>query len=1088
MKLNLLSVVCIVFALALISSMAIDVSAKGFEFDNIKEYNYETKTVKITNAFGLGRDIVEATLNTPQVNRVAPGYRKVAEFTIRPNEDYEDILGTIELYDVRKGMKSIERQLDIKYLDYVDVNRELYDETCYTSTNGSYVCQREHVGTESFKDEVWKDFNNSVKSNKDMTIGIFTVVEIDDIIEWIPRIAGVRVSEWSVWTASLNVDLVMYYDLNETSGDAIDLATGINNGTVSTSVVRGVPGIINDAYFFANTSADVTSPTGNQFNMSLTGEFSTSFWINITQINSGGFGFICSVGCSGSSNWRLVSTATSGLRFQARQQNGTLSAGVDIPIDLDEWVYLAFVVNSTHVNAYKNGTSLGLTPIGTLDDDVGNIIIGPDTSITQQYIVDEFGYWNRTLSSAEVTQLWNDGLGITIPSTDVPVVILNAPADNFHSSSPNISFNYTASDGINITNVTIFMDGVANVTTIHGTSSTVTIQTNITGLSEGNHTWNVTAFNNLFPTLEGNSDTRTFTIDTIGPEVLISSPQGDQGAFSSGINLNLSWQITDINLQSCFYEYGNVNTTVVCSINSTNLLVTNSTDVTLTFYANDTAGNLASNTTTWSYGFVEQNVSFMGNVSETSSQEFELNLTTSINVLSISSILVYDGTADISTSSCTGGNCIITNTIDVSLVNSGKSQLKNFFWNLSIFNGTDSLDIQTSTNQQNVSLIRLVECNATFAVETLNFTAFDESDLSRINPFYFAGTFDTWLGTGDVKRQNSFLQSSTAEVNLCISPDNVTYNVDANIEYNDEVNSTLFNTRNYFFQEDTISNVSQSIPLFLLDTDESTSFILKVQDTDLLPIVDALIVIQRFNPGDGTFINVSIAQTDDNGQTVGFFKTETVDYRFIIKKNGVNLLVTSQQKVVPETAPFTLTFTIGEDEGAPWERFEDPEDLNKTLIFNSTTGFVNYVYADTSTNFTSSRLIVILKDFSGNSTTVCDVNSTQGSAVLVCDTNNVSGTYTASGFITRNGETFLVIQNVFQIQTFSDVVGLLGLFFSWFIILVAAFAFKFNEIAGVWLVTMAIWAVNLIGLANWGYLALFSIAGTAIIITVVLKR
>ncbi|GAH05530.1 unnamed protein product, partial [marine sediment metagenome] len=69
------------------------------------------------------------------------------------------------------------------------------------------------------------------------------------------------------------------------------------------------------------------------------------------------------------------------------------------------------------------------------------------------------------------------------------------------------------------------------------------------------------------------------------------------------------------------------------------------------------------------------------------------------------------------------------------------------------------------------------------------------------------------------------------------------------------------------------------------------------------------------------------------------------------------MLETGVQKVIPETAPFTLIFTVGIDLGAPWVVFEDLPDLEKSLTFNSTSNNVTFSYIDTSGEFTSARLL-----------------------------------------------------------------------------------------------------------------------------------
>ncbi len=480
---------------------------------------------------------------------------------------------------------------------------------------------------------------------------------------------------------------------------------------------------------------------------------------------------------------------------------------------------------------------------------------------------------------------------------------------------------------------------------------------------------------------------------------------------------------------------------------------------------------------------------FTGNVFETDSNRFEINITTIESILSVTANLVYNNTDTFQgTVNCDGGVCNIFRNADIPLVTSGGSQNKSFFWEINVFDGTNTISSNSTANEQNVSRVFFESCGSTVDTLSLNFTAFDEQTSERISPFFIAGEFDFWLGGGGKKRQFSFSNQTSIDEEICIFPQDRNFTIDDTIEYNDVINSSVYNTRNYYFQNSIVNNLTQHIPLFLLGVDDSTTFILKVQDTNLLPIPNALINIQRFNVGTGNFTTVQIARTDDNGQTVGFFKTETVDYRFIITKNGKTLLTTGIQKVVPESAPFTLIFTVGEDEGAPWLRFEDLPDLTKTLVFNRSTSIVAFTYVDSSGSFSNARLLVRLQNLSGVGTTICDVNSSLTSAILNCDTGNVTGTYTASGFITRGSDIFLVEQITFSIQSFSSTAGLLGVLLAWFIVLISAFAFKFNEIAGIVLMNLAVIMVNLIGLVNFGYLFVFGMMGVSIIIIVLLEK
>lgn len=656
-----------------------------------------------------------------------------------------------------------------------------------------------------------------------------------------------------------------------------------------------------------------------------------------------------------------------------------------------------------------------------------------------------------------------------------PIINVFSPTNTTFTTST-IFFNATSSQSVG-----------SWIVNYNGTNVTLLAINTTLEVEDGNN-FNAKFYaNNSVTGVFGLNDTIFFSVDSNVPVVSVTSPTGDQGTFFSGRNLTLNWTVIDINPHICWYDYEGTNTTVTCADNTTNLTVTDSANISLIFYANDTIGNENSDTTNWSYSFIENNVTFNENASETSLEFFEINLSTSLNVLSISANLNYDGTNYVSTATC-GDFCLVNNTIDIPLVSSGESELKNFFWDIDIFNGSSSISITTSTKQQNVSRIHLETCNGTFTTQSLNFTTYNEQNLSRISPYDFEGTFDIWLGAGSVKRNNNFSDPSVIEKTLCIQP-NATFFVDAEIQYNEAANVT-FVTRDYYFQNDTISNVSQDIFLYLLKSSSSTSFILKVQDDNLLPLEDHIIIIQRFYPGENLFRTVQIAKTSENGKTVGFFETETVDYRFIIKLNGQTLLTTTQQKIVGEVAPFTLIFTIGKDLGKPWKTLENLTNLDFSLIFDKSTNVVTYTYVDTSGNFTLGTLIVQKQNFSfSTNTNLCSLNSSQASATISCNlTGNGTGTYIAKGFNTRGNIETLVSQISFIIETFSSVAGMLGVLLAWFLILISSFAFKFNEIAGIFMVNATVIFVNIIGLVSFGMLAISALVAVSIIIVVVMEK
>ena len=592
--------------------------------------------------------------------------------------------------------------------------------------------------------------------------------------------------------------------------------------------------------------------------------------------------------------------------------------------------------------------------------------------------------------------------------------------------------------------------------------------------------------------------TTSVTLDSPQDGILISLNVTFNATITPPLNFNLTNAtlfVWDSNGNLFFSDTNNVTGN---TLNTTTFIVSNLTtdnyEWNILGSSENTTGFLSANfsqfnnTFTWVPFFIDNEV-FETDVFETSRQEFLINITTLSSVLSMDATLNYNGTEFTTETSCSVGLCEVSTAIDIPLVSTGESENKSFFWIISIFDGTNSFSTNITANEQNVTKLHLEKCNATFTIQTLNFTSFDETTEDIINPFMLDGTFNFWIGTGTVIRNNSISESSIASLQMCISPPSSTFFLNATIEY-DETTGTNYTNRNYFFQNDTISNVSKDIRLGLLLAEDSTSFILKVQDRDILPVANVLIFIERFYPGDGVFKTVQVSETDDSGRTVGFFETETVDYRFILKQNGITVLTTNKQKIVGESVPFTLTFTIGVDEGAAWKTFEDVDDLTSDINFNKTSNIVSFVYVDTSGNFALGRLVVEKVNASAlQNTIICSETSVESSAIITCNlTGNSTGQYIMRGIITRNSNPFLVQQEPFAIEDFSTISGRLGLFLGWFIILISVFAFKFNEVAGIILVNLAIIMVNLIGLIAFGYVFISAMIAISIIILVVLER
>lgn len=1009
---------------------------------------------------------------------------------------------------VLNGEDWIEESI-IDYTFYIKTGEEVIEvddkeyqchQGLYDSINKSYdeVCNWVKVGTLEKTKDIWEEYNLGDEVGEG-TYYIKLEGEKNPFktVDWQITSQGKLIDDWATWegVGTLNAGLVAYYQLEEDAGTANSTIFGINLTNVTdTFPTYQVAGRVNFGYDFSaspmNNSLNGILPIGDEVR-------SISIWVK-KDTAAGNQGFI------GLGN--AVAPDRSAFNLVADNSKFHFTAGgndfdiFSVAFSDATWYNLVITYDGTTIVTYVNGTNyVNNTPAGafvTADSlEVGGFSWTTSGDLAGD--VDEIGIWNRTLTTDEVEGLYNDGNGITwapqIPSS----VTLNSPDENFISSSSNLNFNCSGEIEIpeTVVNISLWTDmsgaWVLNETedfTIGGGAKNTSIFNK--NVSDSTFNWTCRAFYSDDTSAWGAN--RTVSIDTMAPNIHIISPVGQIDSFVFGDTLDLNWSINDTNLDPCWFQYNNVNTSVTCSDNTTEFTPVVGQQ-SLILYANDSVNNLGSNTTSWTYGFLEQNTSFNTRVFETASETFQLNLTTDINVLTINSFLFYNGVSDRSTASCDEfGNCTLTNILDIPLVTSAdESENKTFFWALTIFNGTSSININTSIRQQNVTKIHLEECNSNFNELTLNFTSFDEQNLTRIDPFVFNGDFLTWLGTGDIKRQSNISNSSVSSEPLCLFP-NATHFIDGQVTY-DSTTPGVYTERNYWFQNDTISNVSQDIELGLLASGSSTSFILKVQDTNILPVPDVLIFTERFYPGLGEFKIVQVAKTDDNGGTIGFFQAETADYRFVLKQQGTIVLQTNDQKMVGESTPFTLTFTIGDPRVTAWEGFEDASQLEQSLTFNSSSNIVSFTYIDTSGEFISGNLLVekLLSNGSSN-VIVCDVTSFQSSATVICDlTNNQSGTFSAQGTITRTSTSStiqILVQVLFGVNDFTDIAGDYGLFLGWFIILIGCFAFKFNEIAGIFMINVTVIGVNMIGLIHFGPVFITAMVALSIFIAVILER
>ena len=578
----------------------------------------------------------------------------------------------------------------------------------------------------------------------------------------------------------------------------------------------------------------------------------------------------------------------------------------------------------------------------------------------------------------------------------------------------------------------------------------------------------------------------TFSVDSVAPTITVNYPTTLVNYGRNGGNLTLNYTATDSNLDKCWYNYNFTNSSAVsCTTAVANLAnITLTSQKNVTFYANDTAGNLGSSVKTWDYKIFQNNQTYSTDIYETSATNFLLNLTYSPSTYSLTVKLSYDGTNYTATETSTG--IFEPSTFEIPALVGG-STTKQFYWLIDYIKFTNSSDsgiIQTDTTNQSVGTISLYSCTSA-TNRTLNFTAYDEENTTSIKPYNFLGTFDFWVGSGSVYKTISISNLSVNYSALCLAPSTgLTYYTNAIIQYEKDG----YIKRNYYLRNASITNTTLNISLFLLENSASTSFIISVKDSSQKAVKDAYLYIQRYYPGTNTFNTVAMTITDNSGQSVAHFEAETEDYKILVYKDGEMLYESPVQKIYCTASPCTIPIQIAGSGIPSWTPIGNLSNFIYSLTFNNATSTWSYSYVSTSGTFSYARLYVYQSNPTTGKTTICNTTSVSNAATLTCNVSAYDGQVYAEDYVSRSPEVLVWAESIIQ-SIAKTIFGLEGLFWAFFIMMVLAIAGALVAgPVGAMAFTVACFVfLPMIGIASFGAVALWGTIILGVLIAWIVK-
>jgi len=964
-------------------------SILAVEWDNVKNYDEDTKTITINNFFGLpilGTDVAKITLLS-DLNEIVPaGYTKVAEFELTLYNDYTTAFKELELYDLKKGNKKFERDFDYRYLTDVEVDVNDYKETCTSVFDvknlSNEKCTRTISGTHKETKQQWVKLENYDFKDKDvLRIGIFTEVEVGEVVEWIPNFFGVRIDEWATWTQALNVGLVGYWSMD--SSNFFDNSSSSNNGTSVNGTVVIEAGMVNNSGNFTGIQGlNFTTSAGADDPLNIiTDEFTFNTWL-------------------------MTSDCSSGMIYSREEHNGSWLGGFRIGIsgnkfiseivtndyhpfnsnascETDKWMMITTVYNTTDVISYRDGYITNFSNLtGNIGESNASLHLGYDNINMNLFFngsLDETGVWNRSLTSAEVATLWNGGAGIPFAKVSVGTT-LNSPADNFKTINNSVEFNCSGSSDIGILNLSLLIDDVIN--------QTIT---------------NTTANENL-------------TLETT------------ENFIDGGYNWSCSASTAD--------DY------------------------------------VISNTRTFNItSYIQNSETYAANTTENTLDNFTINVSYDTDTYSIvTAELFYNGTSYVSNSSTVAGDSV--EFLSTLLIPAQEiAQNVSFNWILSFTNVTGTFDFNSTTSSHHVSLINASLLNDPYTVNFINFSVYDEETLKLLN-----STFSITMNYGISSLIKTLSYENTTEGNSThsfgFSPAHESFLVEGDVEY--EANGYV--TKLYTLPSQTLTNGTTNISLYLLNSSDSTSFVVRVRDSSYSSVVGAVIHVQRYYPGIDTWTTTEILTTNNEGKGIGHFVTEDVNYRFLVYVDGVLELTSTSTKVFCEVSPCTITLTLpGDTTFVEWKNLSN---LDYTLSYSKTTEVFTYNYIDTNDSAEGGRLIVIRSSFYNSTVdTLCDDSDSAATAVITCDISGErNGTYYAFAYNNRSSVQKLI--NTLIIQKTRNIIGNIGLdgiLWTVFLILGIVMIGLFKPAVAIVFAIAGVIFVSVLGLASIPILSVVSI-------------
>ncbi len=505
---------------------------------------------------------------------------------------------------------------------------------------------------------------------------------------------------------------------------------------------------------------------------------------------------------------------------------------------------------------------------------------------------------------------------------------------------------------------------------------------------------------------------------------------------------------------------------------------------------NDTSGTVCgqspSNFTFTRQQFTPDNIFYENATYETKTNNFQINLTTVAGITVVSGDLIYNNTIYPATvEAISSSKFSITRALEIPLITeTSTTQTNEFNFTFSYLDSGDLITARSDTINHEVGYINASLLSAPLAVSYINFTIYEQNNLSKVNAAVGA-TFNYGINNTAKSMSYENLAEDTNTYEFAFLPPNQTFYSDATLSFS----KTGYVTQIYSLQETLMQNITNGVtevPIYLIESQNSTTFTIYVRDSSFVSLVGATVEVERFYPGLGEYAVTESLITNSDGKAFGHFVSEEIIYRFKVYVNGNLELTSVPTKIVCETSPCTITLTLPQALAGEFGNYGGTvSDFTSSLTYDKTTYVITYTYTDLDTTVAEGGKLHVRRITNTGDVAVCSNNNSASAASITCDlTNEINGTYIANGYLERSNIPSRIIESITVLKE-RDIVGTLGIDG----VLIAVFMFMGIIMLGLFKPVLAIafgtigviimWAMQLISIT---WIALISIICMAIII------